>query len=491
MFGIGRRRASQPWDPERPLVQWSRRAAWTIRDSFNGTLILGQTGSGKTSGSGRTIAEAMLRAGYGALILTAKPGERTLWENYCRNTGRSADLLVFGPEEPWRFNFLDFEMRRGGPGAGLIENIAQLLQLLPEMVKRERDEGGGHPDDPYWETTKVQLSRNLVDLLGMAVQEVSVPNLYKLLVSAPLSLQEANSQQWQQCSFLYQCLVEADRLVEDEEKRKDLAIVSKFFLEEYAGLSDKTRSIIKSTFTSSIDVLNRGVLRKLFCGGTNVTPQAIEDGKIILVDFPIKEFGSIGGFANGLWKYAFQKSIERRSTVDRPRPVFLWADEAQFFVTSHDMDFHSTCRSSSVATVLLSQNLSNFYAVLGGDKTGEAQVDSIFGNCGLKIFHANGDPKTNHWASELIGKTRQFLVHANQSYEANDMYGDLLGLGQIGQTSSGVNEVLEYEVQPSAFTRLRTGGPRNRFEVDAIVVTTDGVFADNGRTWRLATFKQR
>ena len=154
------------------------------------------------------------------------------------------------------------------------------------------------------------------------------------------------------------------------------------------------------------------------------------------------------------------------------------------------MQFLTTCRASRVATVLLSQNVSNFYAALGGSETGKAEADSIFGNLVTKIFHCNGDPVTNEWAATLIGRTRQFFVNANNSYQAGDWLGAVSGLGRGPQTSAGVSESYEFEVQPSVFTTLRTGGREHRGNVDAIVVQSGTTFADTGRPWRLSTFRQ-
>ncbi len=131
-----RRGVKDVWKPSHPLIQWSRRDALRLRDLCEGVLILGATGSGKTSGSGRAIAEASLKARFGALVLAAKPGERDLWESYCRRAGRLRDLVVFGPEEPWRFNVLDYELNRVGRGAGLTETVVNLLYIIVEMSNR-------------------------------------------------------------------------------------------------------------------------------------------------------------------------------------------------------------------------------------------------------------------------------------------------------------------------------------------------------------------
>ncbi len=488
-------RPTGEWDLDEPLLQWSgsvnRRPAdhWTIRDSLDGTLICGATGSGKSSGSGRTIARSFLQTGYGGLVLTAKADERSHWETYCRETGRSDDLIVFGPEQPWKFNFLDYEVRRPGSGAGLTENIVNLFSTVLEVAERSSS-GGGRDDEGYWKRAARQLGRNLIDLAILADGRITVPELYAMLISAPNSLGHLTSKTWQKASLLYQALKRAERRVRGEREKRSLGLVADYFLGEWPALSEKTRSVILSSFTSMLDVLNRGIACDLFSGETNLTPEATWAGKIVLIDLPVKEFSEVGEFAQVLWKHAFQRSVERRSVHADPRPVFLWADEAQYFVTSYDMQFQTTCRGARVATVLLTQNVSNFYAALGNGDRGRAEADSLFANLNTKCFHANGDPVTNEWASSLIGRTRQFMMNGSNSRQ-DAMISSILNWGDPAQTSAGFSEQMDYEVEPSEFTRLRTGGPANGLLVDGILVRNGRVFASNRRTWLPLTFSQK
>src|SRR5438552_2035229 len=85
------------WNVEQPLLWFSPKDPWRIKDAFEGVQIFGATGSGKTSGSGAAVAKSFLSAGFGGLVLTAKPDERALWEGYCRETGREQSLIVFSP----------------------------------------------------------------------------------------------------------------------------------------------------------------------------------------------------------------------------------------------------------------------------------------------------------------------------------------------------------------------------------------------------------
>jgi hypothetical protein len=213
------------------------------------------------------------------------------------------------------------------------------------------------------------------------------------------------------------------------------------------------------------------------------------DGKIVFVDLPVLDFGSVGQFAQILWKYPFQRDFGRRDVKSSPRPVFLWQDEAQLFLIENDYAFQSTCRSARVATVMLSQNISNFYAVLGGEQAGKAKADSLFGNLNLKIFHMNGDSVTNTWAAELIGRSRQLLANSNSTNDPTDPFSGALGIG-TSHNSAGVSEVFEFEVQPSVFTTFRTGGRENRWLVDALIFAAGSRFKASGRPYFFCSFSQ-
>jgi hypothetical protein len=483
--------AVERWALSTPLLSFSKKDHLTIGRAFEGIAIMGAIGSGKSSGSGRALALALLAAGAGFLVLCAKSDEADTWESYCRQSGRLADLVRFRADGAYRFDPLNHELVRKGEGAGQTENIVGLLSTLLEIADRNTGQGGsGKDDEGYWKRSLRQLLRNVVDLLVLAKGQVSVPDLYRIVVTAPTSMDNVRSPEWRERSFCFQCMGEADKRPKTVRQRHDFEIVADYFMLEFPGLSDKTRSVIVSTFTSMVDVLNRGLLRELFCNGTNISPEATEEGKIIVVDIPVKEYGDVGLFAATLWKYAWQKSIERRNVVASPRPVCLWCDEAHTFLTSYDMQFQTTCRAARAATVLLSQNLSNYYAVLSGNDKGKAVADSLLGNLNLKIFHANGDHVTNEWMASMIGRSRQLVCNSNSSGDPTDPISASLGIG-TSHNSSGVSEVFEFEVQPSVCTTLRTGGPGNHWLVDSIIFSNGSCFKATGRPYLFRTFSQK
>lgn len=479
---------SDRWALSTPLLQFSKYDSFTIGNAVEGVLCLGAIGSGKSSGTGKTLAHALLRAGFGALVLTAKPGDREEWERYCAETGREDDLVQFSPLMPFKFDPIDFEYSREGAGAGQTHNIVNLFTTLLEIAEGKSGQSSGGDNATYFKNATQQLLRNVVDLITIAKERVNLQDMYRLVISAPTTLTQATSPEWQARSFLFQCLSEADKKPKTPSQQIDFGLVADYFMLEYPGLPDRTRSGIVSTFTSTADLMLRGVLRDLFCSGSNIDPTIIERGYIVVVDLSVKEYGEVGRLANALWKYAFQKSIERRDIGSNPRPVTLFMDEGHLHLNSYDSLFQSTSRSSRVATVLLTQNVPNLLAALGGDQTGKAQADSLMGNFGTKIFHANSDVVTNEWAASLIGKRRQFMLNMNSSQQHTDVYSEIFG--GASQSSGGMSEQINFEVEPSVFAGLRNGGPPNDFKIDGIVFRHGQPFRASRRNWMPVQFNQ-
>jgi hypothetical protein len=472
-----------PWRDQQPLLSFGG-DPWRIKDACEGVMIFGGTGSGKTSGSGRALATAYLEAGFGGLVLCAKPEEPELWCRYAAETGRSADLVRFGPDTGWSFNFMDYECRRPGAGAGLTENLVNLFVEIASIGTG----GAAGGSDPFWERAMKSLVRNCVDLLRLARQPVSLPAMFELIRSAPESPARAADQDWLKTSFCHRCVEEAGRQSGAGATADDCRETCGFWVHQFPTLGDKTRGSLVATFTTLAESLMRGRMRELFCRGTTLTPEAALGGRILLIDLPVKEWAEVGRLAAGVWKYSFQKAVERRRDPPGapPRPVFLWADECQSFASRYDALFQATARSSRAATVYLTQNYASLIAALGGEREGRALVDALLGNLGTKVFHANSDRDTNQLAADLIGKRLQLLRNGGGGTNAS-----LGGSASVGASSHrGGSEHMDYEIQPREFAALRKGGPENGFAVEAMVFQNGRIWTGTGRNWLRLAFRQ-
>ncbi len=487
-FNRKKRWRADDWSLSRPLYRWSDSDEWTIGDACLGTQIWGSTGSGKSTGSLAGICRAFLRAGFGGIFLTAKPEDRDVYLRYCREENRLDDVLLFGPDYSLKYNPIDAELDRTDAGGGIVENLNMLLATVFE-INEKKGSGGGN-EESFWRRTTLQLTGEGTSLLVLAKGKVTIPDLYRLIISAPVSYEQLRSEDWRRTSFCWQCLTEADARPKTARQRADFELTTAFFMTEWPGLSDRTRSVVLSSFSSMVHALNRGVARDLLSADTNVTPEMTQHGAIILVDMPIKLYGDTGRLVQVIFKYCFQRAQERRNTAENPRPTFLVCDESHLFAVSADQVFQTTARSSRTCVVYATQSISNYLAAFGGEKS-EPEVHSLLGNLQNQVFHQQTDTRTNTYAAELIGRARQFLTNSSSSYGQTDWLSAAMGFLGPGQTTGGVSEQIDFEVQPKVFTSLRRGGPENGWLVEGIVYQGGARFRQSGKTWLRAGFLQR
>jgi len=473
----------EDWSDERSLMRMGA-DPWRIRDACEGTMIFGATGAGKTSGSGQAIALSYLAAGFGGLVLCAKKDEPDQWRRYAEATGRAADLVFFGSAPNSGFNFLEFEASRPGEGAGLTENLVNLFTEVASIGTGN----GGAAEDPFWERAMKSLVRNAIDLCRLAGEPLSLLTLYEAIQSAPESPGQASQPEWRARSACWSQLQAAEARATGTRDEPDFRQVAGYWLGHFPGMGDRTRGSIVAMFLSIAESLMRGRMRELFCSQTTVSPLDVLRGRVVVVDLPVKEWAEVGRFAAVLWKYCVQKAVERRADPGRApvRPVFLWADECQHFVSRYDQLFQATARSSRAATVYLTQNYPNLLAAIGAERAGRAVVDSLLGNLGTKLFHANADRDTNQFAAELIGRRLQRL--RNDGRSAN--FGGGSGFSIGASNSHGTSEHMDFSVQPSEFAQLRRGGRENQLVAEAYVYQGGRVWTANGRTWQKAAFRQ-
>lgn len=446
---------------------------WTIGNAVEGVQIFGGIGSGKTSGSGRMIALKYLNAGFGGLVLTVKPDEKDVWEEYCALTGRSNDLIIVEPGQENYFNFVDYEGKEGA----MTENIVQVLKTV---IRASEDKEGGGSDDPFWEMALDMLIFNVIDLCKLAYDTISLQRLSDIVQSLPKpqaaktdkptafkdafslankKVSEAvtkweNTMPIEAVAALKASGTYENELINNIPEAKIINSIDQFFWETFLNLTEKTRSIIEFSFSGFLFRLLRDPIYTLFCRHQcTYTPEDCQQGKIILINLPVKTHHKIGRDCQIMFKYIWQRAMEKRNVKENGRPVFLWADEAQNFLHEHDADFQATARSSRIATVYISQNLPNYYANMGGAKS-DFRVKAFLGTLNTKIFHANADIETNRYASELIGDTTYEEISRTST------------TAQHFSTSRTRSVKIDKTLRPEDFIKLKNGGDINNKKVD-------------------------
>jgi len=449
---------------------------WTVRDACTGVMVFGMTGSGKSSGPLHKIANKFLTLNFGGVVFCAKPDECDTWIRYAKEAHREDDLLFLSK---LTFNYLDHESRRSGRGGGQIENLVNLYLEIVNMGKDKRNSGGGN--DEYWNNAVKQLLRNTMTILQMAGESINIENIYRMVISAP----SANGNTAEESSYCTDLM--ALSIPEHLRQTPEFEIARTFFLEEFAHLDERTRSNTVSSFSVTADSMQRGELARCFSApeSTLHLEDIYRNHKILIVDYDQKSWGRMGQYAAGIIKYCFEMMIERREDIsnnDAP-PVFLWADECQFFSLDYDQKFQTTARSSRTLTVYATQNLGNLY-----DGYGKEKASSLLGNLGTKFFCQNGEFETNEWASKSIGQ--EIILRKNKTYgdsKSSSMKGDD---NKSLSFSEGYSEQKDYRVDPADFSTLQTGGPRGQCKV-GFIFWQSGRILNNGSVYVRSTIEQQ
>jgi hypothetical protein len=507
---------------DNPLLSITKHDAFTLRDAVQGVLATGGIGSGKTSGSGAALAAAYLKSGMGGLVLCAKPEEAELWRRYCAKHGRSKHLIEL---DGWNggFNVIAYELARQGPAG--INAVVECLMRLLEMA-RAASPSPGRGGESFWEDTTRQILRNSIPILFAATGTVRIGDVLSFVRSAPRTPDEMGDPNWQRESFFFQCyLAAADRIDDATGERS-----TSYWRNDYAALDQKTRGNVVISLTTALDRFNHGWLQRMFCSDTTLVPELTFHGMIILLNMPALTLNEDGIIGQQLFKYMWQRAVLARNALppaQQERFVFLWADEAQYFVNSYDAEFLSTCRGSRACVVFLTQSLPTFYAKMGGENARD-RVHHLLGNFATKIWHNNSCPETNDWASRTLGRSLQRRANnstsegTNENFGANmgegsnwnrnarsggffgmgggfgsgddplwhtdpgsegggDNWGRNRGHGRSSNTSWGTAEQMDHIIEPGQFGRmLKTGGPANRNRVSAVWYQAGRRFASGG-----------
>lgn len=449
------------------LLQLSPDDYWTLRDACEGTQVFGAPGSGKSSGRGATIARAMLRAGFGGIVLASKKEEAEIWQRYCLNSGRANSLLRVSLDSGHYFDFLRYECNRPGTNAGSAETLVPLLLTIVKAADQD-EAGSGNGSDPYWHRALKELLLHTVELGRLiAGRELSLDLLAEIVATAPHSPAAVQGERWQEV------MASADQRAVGRLAKRNLRHLRRYFNHDFPGLPDRTRGSITSMFTSTVAEISHGIFGEMFTSGrVNLVPELTHEGAVIVLDIPVNEHGPAARYAQIIFKYLWQQATGRRHGGDELRPVFLWSDEAQDLVTANDAAFQAKARSARACTVYLTQSIPSYTKTLG-----PAATNALLGNLQTKIFHANGDPETNAWAERLFG-------HETRARHSRS---ETKGRFVSESETTGTSESREPRIEAAEFTMLRKGGAG---DVEAIVFQAGRAWNASGTNYLRTRFPQ-
>lgn len=416
-------------NPDTPLLQLSPKDYLTVRQAVQGVHVFGGIGSGKTSGAGRALAGAYLRAGMGGIILTAKPEEIDLWVGYCKETGREDSMILF--DETQGCNFITYEFARKGGGQA-VNSVTDTIMKILEAADLAAGQKAGNGGDVFWSKAARMMLMYAISCLYAATGNVTANSIVRFITIMPqkeptTEEEKAKLDENFAIAMLHKMRTNPAREIPDDLKEQTI----NYFRYEWFAYPAKTRGSVLAHVTSNLSRFNTGMLRKCFCDQTTIVPEMTMGGAVIIMALPVLMHNEDGIVANSLFKFLWQRAVESRNGLDpqfRDRPVFLYADESQYFVNSYDDQFLSTCRGSKACVVFLSQSIPTYYGMLGKEKSDA--VDGFLGKFNNHIFHLNPDPRTNQFASSLIGRGIHRRASGNETTGTSKQEGKNYGGSQ-------------------------------------------------------------
>jgi type IV secretory pathway TraG/TraD family ATPase VirD4 len=411
-------------DPaDTPVADFRNGRRLTHRELTESALVVASPNKGKTT-LARTIYRAMLRNGYGGLVLAVKESQVAEFQALCKLEDRERDCMVLGPGTGHAFNPLLGEAK-SAEAAALIGELAEVLS------NRVRD---GSENDAFWRAQLAIILRNLFTLCRLVHGRHDILAAAELFEGRANTVAEIHDPSWLKSSPLAAALVVARGFKDDP----DALLAVDYFEKTYPTHGERLQGSLAATVSGVFDYLRRPPLRDLFAGESTFSVEdLLENGKICIVGLPALDSAD-GRIANAVMQFCFCRAATRRT---RTRYTFLISDECQETVSRELMRKLAVLREFKVASIMLTQNL----AVLD-DRLGETAREGFCGLLALKIFGPQGHAAARQWAAEQIGKRKVPVETKARGSSAG-----------VSNKSTSEHEVWDYRVPPGRFAKLDVG----------------------------------
>ncbi|MCA9092029.1 MAG: type IV secretory system conjugative DNA transfer family protein [Planctomycetaceae bacterium] len=467
------------------LMNWNRWDRFTVRQLLSGgVLILGGPGSGKSSGSGKALFRSIVGNPHSnGLCLCAKPEDLDDFLGTFAAAERSEDVIVFAPTQPWRFNVLNHLYQTTN---GSTHEVVQGILTIGEKLRSGGDGNRGE-DAGFWKAQTERLLYHTVQIVKLARNGVSAPDLQKFLNGAATSVEQVHSPEWQAGEHhQWIKLAYASRNTSSHDAH-DFEQALAFFVNEWPSMADRTRSSIMASVMGILHTFNCGQVRELISGATNFSLEDLNRRKWLIVNMPPSVWGDAGTLINVSLKYLLQKLILQRSARETNGFTVIWCDEAQEFLCGEfDGRFLAQCRSHQGCMVALTQSLHGLFSLMPGE-SGKEQALALLACFHHRIFHALGSAEDANYASELLGRRPKIFMGGSIAPVEN-IYEQLFGVSKV---TSSFSEQMEAILPPRAFLNgLKRGGPENDFLVEGILVRSGEPFSTR-ENWLSVSFRQQ
>jgi len=307
-----------------------------IGQALEGIMVLGGVGSGKTSRSLNTIQKAMMEKGFGMLNCCVKADEAERAKELAQITGRGDDVRVMKLDGSVKFNIL--EALRPGGATAVTAALRQISE--PEWAK----------EGCVWAQAAHEHLNNLVWVFILAGEKLDISAIR-------LALDDVQVHK--------KLLTEAAKSITKGAKEEhELLLLTNYFLQQWARISEKTRESILTPLKASLFPFCNVAMHDTFCTDTTFDIKELREGKILIVDIPCVGEKAISGIAaNKIMKYLVERMVENTGygeDDDTIRPVVIIADDYHYIDTSYDAEFANISRNVKGGLFLLTTGIDAF-----------------------------------------------------------------------------------------------------------------------------------
>jgi hypothetical protein len=315
------------FDLDRKLIKLAPGVYFTTRMLLESVLVLGRIGGGKTTASGKVIAQALLRAGFGLVVCVAKYEEIDRWLDYAKKNGRHRDVVIF--DESKGYNFIQHELARQGMRG--LPNVVECLIRIIEMANQATGAAGSGSRDSFWLESIRQLLNHAVPVLYSAYGTVSVTSILDFVTTAATQGELYTNKEWVGAHYAGQTLrrlVDSPTVALPPDTQRAML---EYWIRQYPAIPFKTLGNMVISLSAKLERFKHGRMKRCFNDKTDIVPELTFGGAIVLLAMPALTWNDDGIIGQQLFKYMWQRSVEVRNSLppsQRERPVACFADEA-------------------------------------------------------------------------------------------------------------------------------------------------------------------
>ncbi len=394
---------------------------------FQNILITGSIGSGKTSSAVYQITKKLLKFGIcssnnnskkiGMLVLDVKGNYYDFIKKECQYIGREEDLIEISLNSNIYYNPLDKKEYSPKIIASRLKYILLLFSpnnsesfwidkaetVIAEVIKYIRVYNDGYVN--FDELNKI-----------ISNEEYYIETKKKLVDILKRKMDKSNK------------LKSIEKEKEKNEIQKiiyDLNTFINFYEKEFIKLDSRTKNIIRAEISRITNLfitdykINKHFSPKKEEINFNGFEELIKEGKIVVLNMNISEYGDISKVIACYLKLDFQSEVLKQLGRDGPKRITAFiSDEYQEYVTKNDADFYSQSREAMCINVISTQSFTSIKNALKEENTSSVIIQSLVN----KICFRTDDEYTIEKMQKLIGKEekeRKSITIGESSKDAN------------------------------------------------------------------------